>query len=110
MLPLQEAPVFDADRNACQIVPSGRQLSVWCMIGENRLVRVFGKNRKSPGDVLQQYAHSFLATKRREQAIMVRTKPKREKPEETIEEFVARVNKPSGKRNGLKRQVKGARR
>ena len=41
---------------------------------------------------------------------MVWTKPKREKPEETIEEFVKRINQKPGKRNGLKRQVKGARR
>ena len=34
---------------------------------------------------------------------MVRSKPKREKPEETIEEFVKRINKESGKRNGLKK-------
>ena len=38
------------------------------------------------------------------------TKPKRVKPEETTAEFVARINKKVGKRNGLKRQVKGARR
>lgn len=43
---------------------------------------------------------------------MVRSKPrvKREKQEETTEEFVKRMNLPQGKRNGLKRQVKGARR
>ena len=35
---------------------------------------------------------------------MVRSKPKREKPEETTEEFVRRVNKESGKLNGLKKR------
>ena len=46
------------------------------------------------------------------EAVMVRSKPrvKREKVEETTEEFVARVNQQDGKRNGLKKQVKGARR
>ena len=41
---------------------------------------------------------------------MARSKPKREKRVETTEEFVKRMNRPMGKRNGLKRQVKGARR
>ena len=44
---------------------------------------------------------------------MVRSKPrtKKEKPEETTAEFVARINKGSGnKRNGLKKNLKGARR
>ena len=41
---------------------------------------------------------------------MVRSKPKREKKEETTAEFVERINKPAGKRNGLKKQLKGARR
>ena len=74
--------------------------------------RALDKNQESLGDVLQQYAHSFLAIKRREQAIMVRSKPKpkREKREETIEEFVTRINKQEGKRNGLKQNLKGARR
>ena len=35
---------------------------------------------------------------------MVRSKPKRVKPEETIEQFVERVNQKSGKRNGLKKR------
>ncbi len=35
---------------------------------------------------------------------MVRSKPKREKVEETIEEFVKRINQQSGKRNGLKKR------
>ena len=33
---------------------------------------------------------------------MARSKPKREKREETIEDFVKRINQSSGKRNGLK--------
>ena len=43
---------------------------------------------------------------------MVRSKPKpkREKREETTEEFVRRMNLPKGKRNGLKKNLKGARR
>ena len=41
---------------------------------------------------------------------MARSKPKREKREETTEEFVKRVNQQAGKRNGLKKQLKGARR
>jgi len=35
---------------------------------------------------------------------MGRSKPKREKPEETTEEFVRRVNQKGGKRNGLKKR------
>ena len=43
---------------------------------------------------------------------MVRSKPqaKQEKREETTEEFVRRMNLPKGKRNGLKKNLKGARR
>ena len=43
---------------------------------------------------------------------MVRSKPKpkREKREETTAEFVRRMNKKVGKRNGLKKQIKGSRR
>ena len=42
---------------------------------------------------------------------MPRTKPKKEKREETTEEFVRRMNSHlDGKRNGLKKQLKGARR
>ena len=43
---------------------------------------------------------------------MVRTttKPKREKRVETTEEFVKRINSQGGKRNGLKKNLKGARR
>ena len=33
---------------------------------------------------------------------MTRSKPKREKREETTEEFVRRINQKEGKRNGLK--------
>jgi hypothetical protein len=35
---------------------------------------------------------------------MARSKPKREKREETIEEFVRRVNQQAGKRKGLKQR------
>ena len=41
---------------------------------------------------------------------MVRNKPKPEKREETTAEFVKRMSQPTGKRNGLKKQLKGARR
>ncbi len=43
---------------------------------------------------------------------MVKSKPKKEKKEETTAEFVARLNHTEAqkKRNGLKRNVKGARR
>lgn len=41
---------------------------------------------------------------------MAQNKPKREKPEESTADFVKRMNKPTGKRNGLKKQLKGARR
>ena len=41
---------------------------------------------------------------------MVRNKPKREKPVETTEEFVKRMNRPTGKINGLKQNLKRARR
>ncbi len=34
---------------------------------------------------------------------MAKSNPKREKQEETIEEFVRRINKTEGKRNGIKR-------
>ena len=32
------------------------------------------------------------------------SKQKREKPEETIEEFVRRINQKAGKRNGLRKR------
>lgn len=43
---------------------------------------------------------------------MVRSKPrvKKDKPIETTEEFVARVNSEARKRNGLKQNLKRARR
>ncbi len=41
---------------------------------------------------------------------MAGIKPKREKREETAEEFVKRINKQAGRTNGLKKQLKGARR
>ena len=41
---------------------------------------------------------------------MARSKPKREKPVETTAEFVKRMNLPLGKRNGLKQNLKRARR
>jgi hypothetical protein len=41
---------------------------------------------------------------------MARSKPKREKPEETTAEFVKRINSEPRKLNGLKKNVKGARR
>ena len=41
---------------------------------------------------------------------MAGTKPKKEKPAESLEDFVKRINSQSPKRNGLKKNVKGARR
>jgi hypothetical protein len=43
---------------------------------------------------------------------MVRSKPrvKKDKPIETTEQFVARINAEARKRNGLKQNLKGARR
>ena len=41
---------------------------------------------------------------------MAWSKPKKVKKQETIQEFVARVNKQVGKRNGLKQNLKRARR
>ena len=41
---------------------------------------------------------------------MARSKPKREKREETTAEFVKRINAQARKINGLKKQLKGARR
>ena len=53
-----------------------------------------------------------LSIGQREQPDMVRSKPrvKKEKTPETTEEFVARVNSEARKRNGLKQNLKGARR
>ena len=70
------------------------------------------KMRDSLRDVLQREPYPILATKLREQTIMVRftTKPKPEKRQETTEEFVKRINSQGGKRNGLKKNLKGARR
>ena len=41
---------------------------------------------------------------------MARSKPKPEKREETTAEFIKRINSAPRKINGLKRNVKGARR
>ena len=41
---------------------------------------------------------------------MPQPKPKKEKRVETTAEFVKRMNLPAGKRNGLKKNLKGARR
>ena len=41
---------------------------------------------------------------------MARSKPKREKKEETTAEFVKRVNQHEVKHSGLKKNLKGARR
>lgn len=55
---------------------------------------------------------TFLSIGQREQPDMVRSKPrvKKEKTPETTEQFVARVNSEARKRNGLKQNLKGARR
>ena len=78
--------------------------------GRESSFRALDKEQETVEDVLQQQAHSFLAIKKREQAIMARSKPKREKREETTAEFVKRMNLPLGKRNGLKQNLKRARR
>ena len=78
--------------------------------GRESSFRALDREQESLGDVLQQQAHSFLFIKKREQAIMARSKPKREKREETTAEFVKRMNLPLGKRNGLKQNLKRARR
>ncbi len=36
---------------------------------------------------------------------MVKSKPKKEKQEETTQEFVKRINQQEGKRNGLRRRT-----
>jgi len=53
---------------------------------------------------------SFLGTKSRGKAIMAKSNLKQEKKEETVEEFVARINKSAVRTNGLKKNLKGARR
>ena len=53
---------------------------------------------------------SFLGIKLRGKSIMVKSKAKQEKKEETVEEFVARINKSAVRTNGLKKNLKGARR
>ena len=70
------------------------------MIGENPLVGG-GIRTKTAWRELSHGKH-VLAIKLTEQAIMARSKPKKEKREETTEEFVKRVNKQAGKRNGLR--------
>ena len=41
---------------------------------------------------------------------MVKSKAKQEKKVETVEEFVERINKAAVRTNGLKKNLKGARR
>ncbi|MED5587520.1 MAG: hypothetical protein VX581_01615 [Chloroflexota bacterium] len=55
---------------------------------------------------------TFLFVEQREQAVMVRSKPrvKKDKPAETAEEFVKRINSEARVRNGLKQNLKRARR
>ena len=53
---------------------------------------------------------SFLGIKSRGKSIMVKSKAKQEKKEETVEEFVARIDKSAVRTNGLKKNLKGARR
>lgn len=48
---------------------------------------------------------TFNLVHKMEGTIMIRPKPKREKQEQTIEEFVKRINQQGGKRNGLKRRI-----
>ena len=79
------------------------------MIGENRLVGRSTSTRMSGG---RSSAASTLVPghQTEEQAIMARSKPKREKKEETTAEFVKRVNQHEVKHSGLKKNLKGARR
>ena len=46
-----------------------------------------------------------LSAKSRGEGIMAKSKPKKEKREETTEEFVKRINQQEDKRNGLKRKI-----
>ena len=52
----------------------------------------------------------FLSSEYREKSIMVKSKAKQEKRVETVEEFVERINKSAVRTNGLKKNLKGARR
>jgi FMN-dependent NADH-azoreductase len=67
-------------------------------------------NQESQGYLLNRDVLSFLGIELRGKVIMVKSKTKREKKEETVEEFVARINKSAVRTNGLKKNLKGARR
>ncbi|MEE2928040.1 MAG: hypothetical protein VX608_12585 [Chloroflexota bacterium] len=75
-----------------------------------RSLNVFEMNQESQGYLLNRDVLSFLGIELRGKAIMVKSKTKREKKEETVEEFVARINKSAVRTNGLKKNLKGARR
>ncbi len=84
---------------------------ILCMIGEKRLVGRSIRTGAAWGTLFSNKHNQSWPIKSREQAIMVRSKPKpkQEKREETLEEFVRRINQKP-KHNGLKQQLKGARR
>ena len=71
---------------------------------------MFEMNQESQGYLLNRDVLSFLGIELRGKVIMVKSKTKREKKEETVEEFVARINKSAVRTNGLKKNLKGARR
>ena len=73
-------------------------------------LRAFEKNQECQGYLLNRDVLSFLGIDLRGKAIMAKSKTKREKKEETVEEFVARINKSAVRTNGLKKNLKGARR
>jgi len=58
-----------------------------------------------PGLSYTSGKHSQSCPENEGKAIMVRSKPKREKREETTEEFVKRINQQGGKPNGLRRRT-----
>ena len=70
----------------------------------------FEKNQECLRQVLYRGILSFLGIKSRGKAIMAKSNIKQEKKEETVEEFVARINKSAVRTNGLKKNLKGARR
>ena len=75
-----------------------------------RSLNVFEMNQECLGYLLNRNVPAFLDTKLREKSIMAKSKTKQEKKEETVEEFVARINKSAVRTNGLKKNLKGARR
>ena len=73
-------------------------------------ISTFEKNQEGLGYVIRQLHAPFLSSEYREKSIMVKSKAKQEKKVETVEEFVERINKSAVRTNGLKKNLKGARR